>query len=369
MTARPRPGGKRIWRILQLLVSLAIVLGIFAFAIPKIADYHAVWRAVAGMTWFEITTLVGAMLLHLITYWPQQTAAMPGLTIAQAAVNNQTSTSIANTLPGGGFVAVGVSYAIYRSWGFSNNQIALSVLVTGIWNVFMKLGLPIVALVFLAIQGQATGGLLVAAAIGVVVLLTVVFGFALVLWKRESARRIGKGLGRALSFLRGLFGRPPVANWDELAARFRRETVDLVAKRWVELTASTVVSHLALFLVLLLALRHVGISEHQISTAQVLGVFAFGRLITALPITPGGVGVAELGYIAGLLLAGRDQHAGVPIGLFQAQIVAAVLVFRTLSYGFQIPLGGFAYLVWRQKKSWRKPIPVKEAIAAEGAGV
>jgi putative heme transporter len=369
MTARPRPGGKRIWRILQLFFSLAIVFGIFAFAIPKIADYHAVWRAIAGMTWFEITTLVGAMVLHLITYWPQQTLAMPGLTIAQAAVNNQTSTSIANTLPGGGLVAVGVSYAIWRSWGFTNNQIALSVLVTGIWNMFMKLGLPIVALVFLAIEGQASGGLLVAAVIGAVVLLAVVVGFTLVLWKKAFARRIGKGLGRALSLLRVLFRGPPVAGWDERAVRFRGETIDLVTERWVQLTVSTVVSHLALFLVLLLALRHVGISEHQISTAQVLGVFAFGRLITALPITPGGVGIAELGYIAGLLLAGRDQHAGVPIGLFQAQIVAAVLVFRALSYGFQIPLGGFAYLVWRRKKSWRKPIPVKEAAAAEGVGI
>ncbi len=369
MTARPRPGWKRIWRTFQLFASLAIVSGIFAFAIPKIADYHAVWRAIAGMTWVEITSLVGAMLLNLTTYWPQQTAAMPGLTIAQAAVNNQSSTSIANTLPGGGMVAVGVSYAMYRSWGFTNSQVALSVLVTGIWNMFMKLGLPIVALVFLVSEGQTTGGLLVAAVIGVTALLGAVVGFALVLWKKAFARRIGNGLGRAMSFLSKLFRKSPVIDWGERAVRFRRETIDLVTKQWVKLTVSTVVSHLALFLVLLLAVRHVGVSEHQISTAQVLGVFAFGRLITALPITPGGVGIVELGYIAGFVLAGRDHHAGVPDDVFHAQIVAAVLVFRALSYGFQIPLGGLTYLIWRHKKSWRKPVPTKEAAVAEGAGL
>jgi hypothetical protein len=31
-------------------------------------------------------------------------------------------------------------------------------------------------------------------------------------------------------------------------------------------------------------------------------------------------------------------------------------VFRTLTYGIQIPLGGFTYLIWRLNKSWRKPV-------------
>ena len=35
------------------------------------------------------------------------------------------------------------------------------------------------------------------------------------------------------------------------------------------------------------------------------------------------------------------------------QIVAAVLLFRALTYGIQIPLGGFTYLIWRAKRDWR----------------
>ena len=64
---------------------------------------------------------------------------------------------------------------------------------------------------------------------------------------------------------------------------------------------------LALYAVLLLSLRHVGISEQEVSWAQILAVFAFGRLISALPITPGGLGVIELGYIGGLVAAGGDE--------------------------------------------------------------
>lgn len=39
------------------------------------------------------------------------------------------------------------------------------------------------------------------------------------------------------------------------------------------------------------------------SALRVLSVFVFGRLISALPITPGGLGVIELGYIGGLVAA------------------------------------------------------------------
>jgi len=361
---------KLIWRVVQILISVVLVVAIFAYAIPKIADYRSVWRAFTNMTWLELTSLVVATVFNLFTYWWQNMASIPGLRLPQAAVNNQTTTSIADTIPGGGYIAVGVGYTMYRSWGFPTSVIALSALVTGIWNVFMKLGLPVIALAILAVQGQASGALVLASLVGVAVLAAGVVLFALVLWKKELARRIGDALGRAVSFLLRLIRRPAVEHWGEAAVRFRRQTIDLVSKRGIALTATTIVSHLALFLVLLLAVRHVGVSESEISTAQVLGVFAFGRLVTALPLTPGGLGLVELSYIGGLILAGR-AHTNVPTEVFHAQVAAAVLVFRTLTYGIQIPLGAFTYLIWRFNKSWRKPVEAErepQAAASSSGG-
>jgi uncharacterized membrane protein YbhN (UPF0104 family) len=341
--------------VAQIGVSIVLVVGIFVFAIPKIASYASVWTAMRDMTWLEITSLVVAMVFNLLTYWWQNMASIPGLGLWQAAVCNQTTTSVADTIPGGAYVAVGLGYAIYRSWGFANSAIALSVLVTGIWNIFMKLGLPLIALAAIAVTGTVSSALVAASLIGVAVLAVAVVLFALVLWKKALARRIGSGLGHVASALRKVVRRPPVQDWGEAAVRFRRQTISLVASRWPALTVTTVVSHLALYLVLLLALRHVGVSEQEVTWAQVLGVFAFGRLVTALPLTPGGLGFVELTYIGGLILAGRN-HADVPPDIFDAQIAAAVLVFRALTYLVQIPLGGFTYLVWRAHKSWLSPL-------------
>src|SRR5207249_8690560 len=64
-------------------------------------------------------------------------------------------------------------------------------------------------------------------------------------------------------------------SWGEGAVRFRKDIIRLVGKRWLALTVTTIASHLALFFVLLLSLRYVGIHEHEVSWAQALAVFAF----------------------------------------------------------------------------------------------
>jgi uncharacterized membrane protein YbhN (UPF0104 family) len=340
-----------------------VVVAIFALILPKIAKYADVWRTITSLTWLELLTLVLATVFNLFTYWWQMMAALPGLTLWQSAVNNQSSTTIANVVPGGGVVAIGVAYGMFYSWGFTGPEIALLMSTTGIWNTFMKLFLPILALALLAITGKATTALLIPAVVGLAILLGCVILFALVLWKKRFARSIGHGLGRGWSRVRAVFRKPPVPDWGEGAVRFRKQTIKLVSKRWPALTFTTVLSHFALWFVLLLALRHVGVSEHEVSTIQVLGVFAFARLLSAAPITPGGVGLVELALIAGLYAAGKN-HADVPLTEFKAQVTAAALLFRTLTYGIQIPLGGFTYLIWRRNRSWRREPPSREPVAA-----
>src|SRR5439155_9236883 len=173
--------------------------------------------------------------------------------------------------------------------------------------------------------------------VGLAILAGCIALFALALWKKHFARTIGGGLGRAWSALRRVFRKPPATTWAEGAVRFRKDTIVLLRRRWLPLTLTTILSHLALYAVLLLALRHVGVSGQEVSWAQVLAVFSFGRLVTAIPITPGGLGLIELAYISGLVLAGRNHVHDVSPALFHAQVAGAVLLFRTLTYGIQIP--------------------------------
>jgi uncharacterized protein (TIRG00374 family) len=89
----------------------------------------------------------------------------------------------------------------------------------------------------------------------------------------------------------------------------------------------------------------VGVSQEELSWIAVLAAFAFVRLISALPLTPGGVGVVELGYAA-VMTIGLDDATS-------AKVVAAILVFRAVTYLLPIPLGLVSYVVWRLNSSWK----------------
>lgn len=347
-------GASRRAQLLRGLVSVVVVLGIFVGVLPRIADMGEVWTHVREMTGLELGTLVIATLWNQITYWLVTVAALPGLGFGQAAVVNLSSTAIANTVPAGGGIAIGVTVAMLRSWGHTAAAIGRYILVTGVWNNFVKLGFPVIALALLAMTGEANARLATAGVIGVVVLAVSLVLLALSLRSDELARRVGRWVGAVTNRLLRLLRRSPRDDWEERAASFREDSVELLRARWHWLTAATLVGHVSLYLVLLVTLRHVGVGSDQLTWIDVLAAFAFARLITAIPVTPGGLGMIELGYVGVLVALGGER----------APVVAAVLVFRALTYLLPVPLGAITYVVWRRKEDWREDDAEGSEVAA-----
>ena len=342
-----RPPKSRTRQVLQVSMSLVLVVAIAWYVKANVADFSDVWREIRAMTSLELAVLLAFAVWNLVTYWIVTVVATPGLTIRQAMVQTEATTAVANTVPAGGAVAIGLTYGMLGSWGFSKSRISLSVVVSGIWNNFAKLGMPIAALSLLALQGQAGGGRIAAAAIGLGALVGALVVFALILRSERFAARAGVATARRMSSLRRLVHRPPVAGWDLAVVKFRARVIGLVRERWPSLTFWTLVGHLSLYAVLVVTLRQVGVSDDEVGWAEILAVFAFARLLTAVPLTPGGLGIVELALISGLTAAGGAH----------AEVVAAVLVYRVLTYAIPIPFGLCTYLYWRRNTSWLDSAP------------
>lgn len=331
-------------QVLQTAFSAALVIAIFFFVLPQVADFDEVWAEIRAMTWLELTELLAVALWNLATYWFLWLAVLPGITLPQAAVSTEASTAVANTVPGGSYLAVALNYSMIHSWGFRRSVVTLGLLISGVWNNFAKLTIPVLALVALALQGEASAGRLVAAALGLAALVAAIVVFGLMLRTEAAAGRVGLLASRVAAAPLKLIRRLPPVGWDVAVIRFREKTIGLLRTRWQWITLATVVGHLSLFLVLLVALRNIGVSEDEVSWAEALAVFAFTRLVTAIPLTPGGLGVVELAMTAGLVEAGGNRE----------QVVAAVLVYRFLTYVLPIPLGVVSYVFWRRNTSWRR---------------
>ena len=164
-------------------------------------------------------------------------------------------------------------------------------------------------------------------------------GLGLLIRSESFAVRAGRALQRVLATACRLVRRqlpPGAAGW---LPGFRDRAGVLIAARGWGITAATAASNLTLWLVLLACLRGIGLSQAQVPWQTSLAAFAFVRLLTVLPITPGGLGITELGLIA--ILAADVGHRA------SAQVTAAVLLYRAVTYLPPIPLGAIACLVWR----------------------
>jgi uncharacterized membrane protein YbhN (UPF0104 family) len=314
--------------------------------LPVLADFSQVWSAIRSLGWGEVVVLFAFAGWNLLTYQFVTMAALPGLSLGRAFMVGQISTAVSNTVPAGSAVGIGITYAMFSSYGYSAVEIGLAAALSGIWNLFAKLGLPIVAFAIVAFRGDPNPALLSTAVVGLGVLLAAVAAMVLFARSEALAHRLGGWLGTAATSLARPLRRGPFDDWPERFVRFRTRTEGLLAQRWHWLTATSLLSHLSLFALLLVSLRLLGVPAEDVTTPEALAAFALVRLVTALPITPGGVGVVELGMSAALVVAGGAE----------APVVAAVLVYRTLTYALQIPVGLVCWIIWRAQSA-RSTVP------------
>lgn len=331
-----RRKGRR--RLLGGALAIGVVAVVFLFFLPQIADYRDVWAVLKEMSWQGALAALAATALNVATFPPPWMVALPGLGYRQAFVMTQASTALSIVSPAGAAVGMAGSYTMLRSWGFAAGPVGLAVAVTGIWNQLANFAFPIVGLALLTSIDEGHPALRTAAIAGVVAFTVVVVGFALALSSEKRASRIGGLAARLVQWFYRVLRRRKVVSWGgDALARFRSRTLDLLRRRWHILTVTTLVGHLAVFVVLLVCLRAIGITESEVSWIEAFAAWSLVRILGALPLTPGGLGFVELGLTGALVAFGASN----------ADAVAATLLYRALTIFPTLALGMLGGATWR----------------------
>lgn len=337
---RKRPVGmsRTRKRLLGAGFGVVVIGAVFLFVLPRIADYRDVWDVLEDLGWRDGVVLAAATVLNLLTFAPPWMAALPGLGFRQALMMSQASTALSIVSPAGAAVGMAGSFSMLRSWGFATGAVGLAVAVVGVWNQLANLAFPIVGLALLSTVDEDHPALRTAAFVGLVVLVVVVAAFGLALSSARQAHRIGELAARLNASVYRLLRREKVVAWGgETLARFRARTLELLRRRWHVLTAATLVGHLTVFLVLLACIRAVGTESYQVSWIETFAAWSLVRILGALPLTPGGVGIVELGLTGALVAFGAPN----------ADAVAAALLYRFLTVLPTLALGMLAAATWR----------------------
>jgi putative heme transporter len=260
------------------------------------------------------------------------TNALPGLSRRRALTLNLTGSAVSNLLPFGGVAGVALNLTMVRAWRFGRRAFGTFLLVTNAWDVLAKLVLPLVAAIAMIAVGRGltpavTVGVEVAAAMLAVVLAT---GIGLL-----ASDRFAIGLARVLAVPARLLRRDRAAGAADAAGLLATQAQirSLVTDRWARLSAG-MSSYVALQLVLLWACVH-AVGQPLPWTTCVVAL-AVDHLLSLVPLTPAGTGLAELGTTAALVGLGAD-----PLGA-----AAGVLLFRLFIVVLEIPVGGLWIGAW-----------------------
>jgi uncharacterized membrane protein YbhN (UPF0104 family) len=327
-------------RIGGAALAVAVIAATFVFILPRVADYGEVWGVVKDLSWPQIGALVVVTVLNLATYAPPWMAALPGLRYRNAFVLSQSSSASTYIAPGGPAVGIALAYGMLRAWGFPGRSVTLAVALTGIWNQFALLGFPSIALVLLTISGEKHPLLQTVALVGFAIFVVAAGAYIAGLSSRRLARWAGNLSARIATRGLGVVRRGPASWTGETFAAFRAESVGLVRRRWHVLTAATLAGHFTVFLVLLTSLRVFGVSAGEVSVIEAFAAWSLVRLLGSIPITPGGLGIIELGLTTALVGFGGDN----------AEVVTAVLTYRFLTIVPTLGLGLLLGATWKRHR-------------------
>ncbi|MEY9862633.1 uncharacterized membrane protein YbhN (UPF0104 family) [Catenulispora sp. GAS73] len=354
--------GARARRAVAVLVPAVVCVAAFGYGLPKLASYHGVLGTFRALTSGWAVVVLAAAAVNLLANWVFIAAAIPGLPLRRAAAVNLASTAVANTVPAGGAVSVGVSWRMLSSWGLSRRSFAVYTGVTGVWSTLAKLATPAVVVLVLAGTGRLTSGngavatLCLGAAICAGAFIAGVAVVRRSLRDEHTAHAVGRGAQRWADRVFRLARRTAPTTIAAVVVRFRDDSVELLRARSGRLTLASIGNDLGWLLVFQTCLLACGVPQSQVPWSRCLAGFALARVLSAVPVTPGGVGVIELGLTA-YLAVGLD-----PAGA--ARVTAAVLLARALTYVLPIPLGAVAYAGWRLRRAGAR----SEMTVAEGAG-
>ena len=306
-----------------------IIAGTFLIVLPEIASYGSVVDQFQRFTAMDIVVLIGLAVLNIVTFAPPLQAALPGLGFWRALSSSQIAAAFAHAVPAGDALGAGAQVALYRRWGFGAHPIAVALTLVGAFNALFFVVLPPLGLVLLQFDGDRRTGLLLIAIAALLALVGVGVAVIAAIRSDASARRAGAVAARLATPVLRILRRGPAGDWGEHLVGFRHEAIDVLRRRWAGLLFGTAASNLAVLACVIVSLRLCGASAGQLSGQEVLVAWSLTRLLLLIPITPGGIGVVELGMTGLLVAFGGDN----------APVVAGVLLERALTFLPPIVLG------------------------------
>ena len=344
----------RTKQLLQFTLGIVLAAVLLVWGLPHFAQtsWGEIWRIIRSIPLTHAIFFQLLMLGGLWCYTFTFTGSLRGLSHPKALVINLCGSSVSNLLPGGGAVGLATTYAMCRSWGFSRRATSTSVIVTGVWNILARIALPVVAILVLYVGGVTLPGALTQLAVaGSLTGAGLIVAFAAIMASERAAQAIGSFLDRLLRPLLRRRRRTGTMSIEDLVRDLRARINDVVAHGWLQMTLGMIGFFGLYYALFVLIMRDTGV---QLPLNLLFAAYAIGRLLSAVGITPGGVGITETATTVVLVGWGADPAAA----------TAGVVLFSIFTHVMEVPLGALGWVLWSLSTKVEPPDEGEEAVFA-----
>jgi uncharacterized membrane protein YbhN (UPF0104 family) len=317
--------------VVKNLVLLAVAgLGLYVVW-PSLMDVFASWPrlAVIQPVWYAgmVAAVAGSFACVWLLYkLVLNTSAWFAIITSQLA-----GSAFGRIVPGGSATAGAFQFQMLVRGGVPAVRVATGVTVVSIMSAGTILALPLFALpVFVgAVDG---GGSLVTVGIYGLSLFAVgaVFSALVLVWDRPLVL-VGRGLDWTARRVRRR--RPPTAPYAERLLVERNLVRVVLGRGWWQAVPAALGQRGLDFAALLMALYASGA---RVLPFLVLLAYAVAMILTIIPLTPGGIGLVELGLVGALGLAGVETGPA----------LLATLAYRLVTFWLPLPAGLVSYLLF-----------------------
>ena len=299
-----------------LSIGLAVVLMVFVLPHALGIGWSDTEDQLEAIPRWDIASLVGVWAAGLWLHTIVLCRSLPGLSRRQAFALNLGGSGVSNVLPFGGAAGIGLNYAMLRSWGYNRVQITAFATVSNLVVALVKIAIAVAGLVAFMFMPNVASDLSRPTSMGAIAVYVTVAVVAIAApvayryWRRGHE-------GGPLAWLNQL--------WDQCAHVLRQGWRGLVVGG---------LGYPALQMLLMWSC--LAVLQVHVNMGAVFAAYAVERLLTLVPITPGGVGLVETAATATLVGFGAD-----PVGA-----AAGIVLFRVFSYLLEIPLGAMVAAAW-----------------------
>lgn len=330
-TKPPRQG--RSFAKPLIIVALSVIAGYLVVELAGQVDWQQVAHAFTKFSWWQIAILIVLVAIRQVFNALPLATFVPGLGVMRSLDNDLAANVIGTITPPPGDMVIRV--AMFNSWNINPIDGMAGVTMNMLNFYAVRLLCPVIGLaVFVGagIEAHRTVWALLCA-LGAVALLLIL---AMVLRAEDWADRLGRS---AAASARRFKATADPDKWSAAVTDFRAR----MATGFVQRSAKSVASLIAMVavdaVVLLLALRFVGISSSSVGGLLVIGTFFMAYPLTTMPLF-------GFGILDAVLVSTYVESAG---EAWEPEIIAAVAVWRALTILGPLLVGAVTVFLWRRR--------------------